>query len=471
VAFSPDGRTLLTVSDDGRRDAQGGASLDSKQGLHAEVRLWKAATGAPIGAPLRCPTNPAGLAATFSPDSRTLTLRYTRMEDRLHDLFTFQPLGAPLQLPDDMGVWASRVASSPDGRFALTWRLGGRGPISLWEVTTGRHLRDLNLEGEVIDFGFGPDGKTILASSWLYARRWETATGKLVELPLGLPPREKVLAYSPDGHTALTCQEERVVSVSSGIPGEGAGTATIGKEWPTMAVLAWSPDERFLLGAYADEARLWERATGRALPHRFRHRGWVAAGAFSPDGKTVLTDGGGETRLWDVATGAAVGEPYRHRDNVVAARFSSDGKTVAVTTGNMIAWWGVATGEPRGELFVGPQPGPAAPPLLFTPDSRALLVASGTGARLWDVTTGKILSPALSQPVSHATFSPDYRLAALAVPDGVHLWDVASGASRGLLPHPHAGAWQQQRQKLEDLGGPPSADDTAPLLAAAPAGR
>src|SRR5262249_36091016 len=120
VAFSPDGQMLATVCDDGRRKPGEGRDPNSRVVTrHAEVRLWKAATGTPIGAALRCPTHPFSVRTTFSPDSRTLVVRDRRLEHRLHDLFTLAPLGPSFELPGDMVPWGTWGASSPDGKRAL----------------------------------------------------------------------------------------------------------------------------------------------------------------------------------------------------------------------------------------------------------------------------------------------------------------------------------------------------------------
>jgi WD40 repeat protein len=56
--------------------------------------------------------------------------------------------------------------------------------------------------------------------------------------------------------------------------------------------------------------------------------------AFSPDGKTVLTGSWDRTvRLWEAATGQPLGPPLQHHGLVLAVAFSPDGKTVL--TGSM----------------------------------------------------------------------------------------------------------------------------------------
>ena len=75
MAFSPDGKTVLTGSSD------------------KTARLWDAATGRPLGLPMTHQDRVSAVA--FSPDGKTVLTGSWDKTARLWDAATGQPLGLP----------------------------------------------------------------------------------------------------------------------------------------------------------------------------------------------------------------------------------------------------------------------------------------------------------------------------------------------------------------------------------------
>jgi tetratricopeptide (TPR) repeat protein len=198
VAFSPDGRTLLT-----------GSSLPD--GRPGEARLWDAATGWPLGPPLEHSGWVNSVA--FSPDGRTLLTGRGDKTARLWDAATGRPLGPPLKHSGRVVA----VAFSPDGRTLLTGSLDNT--VRLWDAATGRPIGPPLLHPSFVGaVAFSPDGRTILAGGTeAGARLWDAATGYPIGPPLPHPagPSEewssavRSLGFAEDGRSLFTSDYSR----------------------------------------------------------------------------------------------------------------------------------------------------------------------------------------------------------------------------------------------------------------------
>jgi hypothetical protein len=132
-------------------------------------RLWNAATGQPIGEPLRGHEGWVW-GATFSPDgTRIVTASYDKTA-RIWDAATGQQIGEPLR---GHGGPVASAAFSPDGKRIVT--ASWDGTARLWDAATRQPTAELTgHKDNVNSAAFSPDGKRIVtASTDKTARLWE----------------------------------------------------------------------------------------------------------------------------------------------------------------------------------------------------------------------------------------------------------------------------------------------------------
>jgi WD40 repeat protein/tetratricopeptide (TPR) repeat protein/tRNA A-37 threonylcarbamoyl transferase component Bud32 len=469
VAFSPDGKAVLTGSED------------------KTARLWSAATGQSLASPLK--HQGAVRAVAFSPDGKAVL---TGSEDRTARLWD-RATGRPLTLPLRHQYAVLAVAFSPDGKAILTGsghppesRLEKGGEARLWSASTGRPLtQPLKHEYGVEAVAFSPDGKAVLTGGMEGARLWDCGTGQPLTKFLGDGIEKGAVAFSPDGKAILTghldkaCIWDRSTGklLTTFVPREvlfdESGFGGMGG----YAAVAFSPDGKAVLTAGGDEeaAWLWDRATGKPLTPALKRQGLVNAVAFSPDGKVLLTGSNDQTaRLWDRATGRPLGQPLRHRNAVKFVAFSPDGKTFLTGSEAEVRLWDRATGEPftplqghqdeddlgtfrrgsnglyRWDRPEGDQAGKAkwweADPVkskeplrgepvvnmaaALSPDRKVvLIVRTDKTARLWSVAAEKPITPSLRHQdvISYGTFTPDGKAFLTMSGKVVRLWDRATG--------------------------------------------
>jgi WD40 repeat protein len=192
--------------------------------------------------------------------------------------------------------------------------------------------------------------------------------------------------------------------------------------------LAFSPDSRLLLSCGpANDAFLWDAATGKQLHVLRGHTGAVIAAAFSPDGKRALTGGADRTaRLWDAESGRELRRLEGHAGPIHSAAFLADGKRLLTTSlyDNTTRLWDAATGKELVRFE-----GHSAPvrSLAFPADGKCLLT-SASGDKLtclWDLQAGRELRRLEGHPVA---FAADGKRIVTGAEDGKpRLWDGATG--------------------------------------------
>jgi len=410
VAFSPDGRTILTRSEVG------------------SARLWDAASGRPVGQTLRH----EGLitASEFSPDGRRVLTGSTDKTARLWDATNGQAIGKPLEHQGDV----NSVAFSPDGKVAVT---GGEDTlVRIWDTTTGQPLgKSIRHGGSVTSVGYSPDGKTILTMGRndVTARLWDAATHEPAGSPMELQSYPASAAFSPDSKSLLTASFNKETRLWDTPAGRPVGKPI--KHEGAVLSMVYSFDGKTILTRcfQSNAARLWDATSWLSIGKPLEHQSEVNAVAFSPEGKTVLTGSSDRTaRLWDAATALPIGQALTHQSEVTSVAYSPDGKSILTGSGREAWLWITPAGLPIGQPL---QHQDLIGSVAYGPDGKTVLTISmgaDKSMRLWDVGAGlPIGQPMVDQDfVEAAAFCPDGKtIVAISQGNKARLWDAANARS------------------------------------------
>jgi WD40 repeat protein/serine/threonine protein kinase len=326
---------------------------------------------------------------------------------------------------------------SPDGNKLLTASLKGRAQV--WNAATGQRL-GLPMEhaAEVVDASFSPDGGRVLTASLDHtARIWNANTGSPATPPMQHDDMVYSAAFSPDGRRVVTASEDKTARIWNADTGEVVlpplhHNATV---WGA----AFSFDSRFIVTASADNtARVWDAQTGRPVTPSLRHDGMVWCAAFSPDGSLVATASEDKTaRIWNARTGAPMTPSMKHTEEVLDLAFSPDGRRLLTASGESIIRfalkhspgearvWDVATGKPLTPVMPHKE---SVFQAIFSPDGRRVATASrDKTARVWDAETGEPFTVPLEhcERVYGVAFSPDgQRLATASFDHTARIWSI-----------------------------------------------
>ena len=439
TSFSPDRRTLATVSTDFVPSPAGSGSLSSGSAGAAGSGSKPASGPGPSPSPV---LTDAGTAITLWDVS---------------DPAGPHRFGSPLVLD---GVHSNVIAFSPDGRFLATGGTGGSA-FGLWDMSNPAKpvLRaSAKPDGEygISAVAFSPGGQILATvTQENTVSLWDVSdlahVTRLSSRQIGGSALVDSVAFSPDGHVLATGSDASVMLWDVSRPSR---PALLGSPLAGRSPLAFSARGHLLVThnrARTDSNTfvLWDvTAPARAVRAGQQLSGNNDAVAFSPDGHTVATTRfDGTTILWDVtdpATPRQSGAPLAgHTGFVVSVAFSPDGRTLATGSEDKTAiLWNLAdAGRP---VEIG-KPVPAMDTVAFLRTGRALAAGATNGqVSLWDL-SGTARPARIGQPLPGVSslLSPDgHRLAILGSDGTVTVWNISDPAHpiRRGVPLPSSGS-------------------------------
>ncbi len=204
---------------------------------------------------------------------------------------------------------------------------------------------------------------------------------------------------------------------------------TFNGKQPLDAMALSADGSRLAIGGWGGTVRLFEVASGQALPPLDVGAEHVFALAFSPNGKQLTVgsnDRDGYVKIFDVATGKLAQTLTGHLDAVLSVAYSRDARQLLTGSyDNTARLFDLADGSSK--VFHGHDWWVHS--AAFSPDEKRIVTASQDGfAIVWSVETGEPGPPfrGHSGPVYVAAFSPDGQYVATAGYDNrVLLWKPA----------------------------------------------
>jgi WD40 repeat protein len=354
------------------------------------VRVWS--TEMRKADPLVLPVDHEVWEAQWSPSGDrifTISATGTNAQLRLWDARTGAPLGPPQQLESEafFAQWA------PDGTRIAAASLTG---AVIYDANTGQLLcSPLRHDSRLVHCAFSPNGELLATAAEDQAvRLWDGHTGKPINKPLVHSHVPLKLSFSHDGRRLASAGMDGTIRVWS-VP---EGKLVVGplRHSGVCWTVSFSPDDRLLLSASSDStAQLWNAITGQPAHSPLRHEAAVLWASFSPDGRAIATSTeSGTARVWDTATGQLLAEPMHHPGKMWFIKWSPDGRFLATTCIDGSAQiWDASTGHLVAEPVWHNAENRRAE---FSPDGRRLLTASFDGTvKVWDL---PLLRPPLPVP-------------------------------------------------------------------------
>ncbi|MCB0630630.1 MAG: caspase family protein [Lewinella sp.] len=325
LAFSPDGRMMLTGSGDYHFDSTlklWNASLDGVKDMgwtFTDAEKDDLEVNSVAFAP-----NKAGIFLMSSNDHTAKVWDLTSL-----NFHHFKGHKSPV----------TSACFSPDGTKVLTCSWDGSARI--WDVK-GKELQRIETGGRFYKAIFAPDAQSILTIGSYKAKLWDLS-GKEIQAYKISNDLSYAAAFSPDRASIFTAEWD-VDIARWDLAGNKLDTITAHSR--LLESIVYSPKGNTILTASSDgTAKLWDQSWQQIQLFSGHERG-VSDAIFSPDGNYVFTAGSdGIAKLWDLS-GKELFTFLGHQDVINSASFSPDGQFILTASQDeTVRLWNATNGE------------------------------------------------------------------------------------------------------------------------------
>jgi len=329
IAFTPDGRYLLSAGDD------------------KAVRVWDTTSGKTVRF-IRGQIGPGNegkiFAMALSPDGRTVAVGgwmgpiagYSLEEVgriRLHDVATGRVLG--ILKGHDSAIFS--LSFSPDSNFLASGQASGQygtsdPTVRIWDVKQKQPLHVLKgHKKSIYGLAFSLDGQRVVSGSDDHTLiLWDVKTGKRMATLMGHTDDVVSATYDPTGRYIASGSYDHTIRLWDGTTGRFI--KTLADQGTQVGSLSFSPDGKKLISGVVQgpnyHCHVWSVPDGKELVTFREHDNIVLATAVSPDGRLVATGGGNnqEILIWDMESGTLHQRLSGQGASVWAVGFSRDGR-------------------------------------------------------------------------------------------------------------------------------------------------
>ena len=330
VAFSQDGKKIVTASDDGL------------------ARVWWSQPGEPRILGMH---DGRVESVAFSRDaSRVLSAS----DDNSARVWAIDGRSNPLILTGHSN-WVRSAGFSPtDSQKVVT--ASDDGTLRLWNLALPGKSRVSQERDRVFGAAFVRDGgRLVTAVADNTARVWNASSLDLGGRPLDGPDQSRPVelrhddwvlsaAFSPDGSEIVTASRDGIARIWAAARNAQKPVKEFVHPGGTVVYdAAFSPDGSKIVTASADgRARIWS-VEGSDEPTALLHTGDVYKAAFSSDGNRIVTASkDGTATIWNAANGSEQVVLQHGTEAVRAASFNpADSEVVTGTTDGIVRVWRV----------------------------------------------------------------------------------------------------------------------------------